>query len=153
MSLKSEAAFTIQQAEERHARAIQRLVLTSGINPTALDWRRFYIAITDDGEFIGCGKVKPHGDGSHELASLAVKKEWRRRGVATALMQALLSQHPQELHLMCQSSLGPLYENFGFEVIDEDEMPTYFRRVSKLASVIESLRKQGKSLLIMRRSV
>jgi hypothetical protein len=32
-----------------------------------------------------------------------------------------------------------------------DEMPTYFRRVSKLAGVLENLSRAGESLLVMKR--
>jgi N-acetylglutamate synthase-like GNAT family acetyltransferase len=143
--------FTVQKAQSKHASEIRRLVLSFGINPTGLDWRRFLVALTSAGGFIGCGQLKPHADGSLELASLAVTPAWRGRGVARALIEALLAPHPGELYLMCQSSLGTLYEKFGFHAIDEKEMPTYFRRVSKLAGVLENLRKSGERLLVMKR--
>ena len=145
------ADFRIQTANEDHAIPIRRLVRSSGINPTSLDWRRFLVAMDADGRLVGCGQIKPHHDGSQELASLAVIPTWRRRGVARAIIEALLAEHQSDLYLMCQSSLGPLYAKFGFEAIDEAQMPTYFRRVSKLAGVLENLRKQGEGLLIMHR--
>lgn len=144
-------AFSIQKAQSTHASQIRELVRTSGINPTGLDWQRFLIAVTPDGAFIGCGQLKPHADGSMELASIAVNLAWRGRGVARSLIEALLAAHPGELYLMCQSSLGPMYEKFGFHAIGEKEMPTYFRRVSKLAEVIVNLRKAGEQLLVMQR--
>ena len=145
------AEFQIQAADKDHAIPIRRLVRSSGINPTSLDWRRFLVALDADGRLIGCGQVKPHRDGSQELASLAVIPALRGRGVARAIIEALLAEHPGDLYLMCQSSLGPLYAKFGFEAIEEAQMPTYFRRVSKLAGVLENLRKQGEGLLIMHR--
>jgi N-acetylglutamate synthase-like GNAT family acetyltransferase len=144
-------AFSIQKAQSQHASQISELVRSSGINPTGLGWQRFLIAVEPDGDFIGCGQLKPHADGSVELASLAVSRAWRGRGVARALVEALLAAHPGELYLMCQSSLGPLYEKFGFHAIGEKEMPTYFRRVSKLAGVIVNLRRAGERLLVMHR--
>lgn len=143
--------FTVQKAQSQHATEIRRLVLSSGINPTGLNWQRFLVALTPEGEFIGCGQLKPHADGTKELASLAVTPAWRRRGVARALIDALLALHPGELYLICQSSLGALYEKFGFHGIGEEVMPTYFRRVSKLAGVLENLRKSGQHLLVMKR--
>jgi len=144
-------AFSIQNAQSQHGSQIRKLVLSSGINPTGLDWQHFLVALTPNGDFIGCGQLKLHADGSTELASLAVTPAWRGRGVARALIEALLASHPCDLYLMCQSSLGPLYEKFGFRAIGQKEMSTYFRRVSKLAGVLENLRKAGEHLLVMRR--
>jgi N-acetylglutamate synthase-like GNAT family acetyltransferase len=142
----------IRPATADQAAAIQQLVRSSGINPTSLDWRRFLIAINDEEALVGCGQIKPHADGSQELASIAVQPNWRGRGVARALIEALLKQQDGDLYLMCQSSLGLLYEKFGFATIGEDQMPTYFRRISKLAGVLAAVRSQGESLVIMRRS-
>lgn len=142
-------SFDIQAATEEYAEAIVRLVRGSGINPTGLDWRRFLIAVDGEGELIGCGQVKAHADGSRELASIAVRADWRRKGVATRLIEELLAANPGRLYLMCQSSLGPMYGAFGFREIDRDAMPKYFRRVSQLSGVLEALRKQGETLLIM----
>ena len=144
-------AFSIQKAQAQHSAQIRELVRSSGINPTGLDWLRFLVAVTPEGDFIGCGQLKPHADGSLELASLAVSSAWRGRGVARAVIEALLAAHPGDLYLMCQSSLGPLYEKFGFHAVGEKQMPTYFRRVSKLAGVIVNLRKAGEKLLVMHR--
>lgn len=145
-------AFSIQSAKAEHASQIQKLVRASGINPTGLDWQRFTVALTPAGEFIGSGQLKPHADGSLELASIAVKPEWRGRGLARAIIHTLLASQTGELYLMCQSSLGSMYAKFGFQAISENEMPTYFRRVSKLAGVLENLRQSGEHLLVMRRS-
>jgi N-acetylglutamate synthase-like GNAT family acetyltransferase len=148
---QSPPAFSIQKAQSQHASQVGKLVRSSGINPTGLDWQRFLIAVTPEGDFIGCGQLKPHADGSVELASLAVNPAWRERGVARALIEALLAAHPGELYLMCQSSLGPMYEKFGFQAIGEKDMPTYFRRVSKLAGVLINLSRAGERLLVMHR--
>ena len=133
----------IQPADETQAGAIQQLVRSSGINPTGLDWRRFLVAVNAKEALIGCGQIKPHADGSKELASIAVQPAWRGQGIARALIEALLAEQSGDLYLMCQSSLGPLYEKFGFTPISEDQMPKYFRRISKLAGVLDNLRSQG----------
>ena len=142
--------YKLHLAEEKDAKAIRALIIKSRINPTGLDWQRFVLAVTDGDEIIGCGQIKPHRDGSLELASIAVTSAWRGNGVARAIIEYLLAAHQGALYLMCQSSLGPLYEKFGFETIQAEQMPKYFRRVSKLAGLADLMRKQGETLLVMR---
>ena len=43
----------------------------AGLNPFSLGWPRFLVA-EDGGRVVGVAQIKPHGDGSRELASLAV---------------------------------------------------------------------------------
>lgn len=143
--------YSLREAAREDQGAIRSLVITGGINPTGLDWERFTVAESDSGEVIGCVQLKPHRDGSLELASLAVREDWRGRGIARTLIEALIEAQEGELYLMCRSGLGPLYEKFGFYALEEEEMPRYFRRVSKLVSIVNTLRKSGETLLIMRR--
>lgn len=143
--------FAIQPAAPQHAAAIQALVRSSGINPTGLAWERFLVALDAAGELIGCVQIKPHRDGSRELASLAVAPQWQSHGVARALVEAILAQYPGTLYLMCQARLGVFYEKFGFSSIPVDEMSTYFRRISKLAGVVLATRAADEQLLVMRR--
>jgi N-acetylglutamate synthase-like GNAT family acetyltransferase len=147
--------FTIRPATSEDSSTIRSLVIKGNINPTGLDWRRFILAVTHNGEIIGCGQIKPHRDGSQELASLAVTEERRGLGVAREILEHLIaSQEASEegpIYLMCRSSLGPLYEKFGFEPVDHPQMPKYFQRISRLSSIIEILRKEGETLLIMKR--
>ncbi|RPI29462.1 MAG: N-acetyltransferase [Chloroflexota bacterium] len=142
------STFTLRPATSADAAPIRALIRDVGINPTGLDWRRFVLAVTTEDEMIGCGQVKPHGDGTRELASIAVKREWRRCGVARAIIERLIADHPGVLYLMCRSSLAPFYEKFGFGVLDEAEMPPYFRRMARLAKVFGRVAKTG--LAVMR---
>ena len=143
--------FTLRPASTTDADAIHWLVRTGRINPTDLDWQRFAVAMSPAGEVIGCVQVKPHRDGSRELASLVVHPDWRGRGVARALIEHLLAVHPGNLYQMCRSVLGPFYEKFGFRIVQPAEMPKYFRRISRLAGILDRLRSEGLSLLVMKR--
>jgi amino-acid N-acetyltransferase len=145
-------AYRIRLAVEGDFPAVRALILKAQINPTGLDWRRFLVAEAE-GEIIATGQLKPHRDGSMELASIAITEEWRGQGIARTLIERLIAGHDGVLYLMCQSSLGSLYEKFGFEAIDEEEMPKYFRRVSKLAGLAEALIQRGETLLVMRRDI
>jgi hypothetical protein len=51
---------------------------------------------------------------------------------------------------MCESSLGPLYEKFGFRGITREEMPRYFQRISQLAGLVTTLARREERLLVMK---
>jgi N-acetylglutamate synthase-like GNAT family acetyltransferase len=141
---------TIRPARETEAAQIRALIHLVGINPMGLDWKRFVVAVNDQDEMIGCGQLKPHGQDVLELASIAVYPEHQGKGVARAIIEDLLRDSPRPLYLMCQSSLGPLYEKFGFRGISYHEMPRYFQRVSKLAGLVTTLAQREERLLIMK---
>jgi N-acetylglutamate synthase-like GNAT family acetyltransferase len=142
------ADFSLRPAIESDKTKITDLIHRSGINPMDLDWRRF-VVVEQGGAFAGCGQLKPHGDDSLELASIAVEKPYRGQGVARLIITHLLAQSPRPLYLTCRSSLGALYEKFGFHAIDADEMPAYFRRISRLAKVLIKFMRPGEHLLVM----
>jgi N-acetylglutamate synthase-like GNAT family acetyltransferase len=141
--------FAIRQAEESDSPAIRDLIHQVQINPMSLDWRRFVVAVTLEDELIGCGQIKSHRDGSNELASIAVRPEWRNQGIARAIICTLLQEHPGKLYLTCRSSLGQFYEKFGFHSIPEEEMPHYFRNIRRLFMALTKIRQLGDELLVM----
>lgn len=143
--------YKLRPAVKEDDAAIRALVKEGRINPTGLKWPRFVVAVDSVGEVVGCGQVKSHRDGSIELASLVVTAEWRGQGVARAIIEYLVSEHHENMYLMCRSSLGDFYERFDFRALQEPEMPPYFQRISRLASLAEFLRKDGETLLVMKR--
>jgi amino-acid N-acetyltransferase len=145
--------FIIRPAEAADFPAIRKIIFQVRINPTGLNWKRFFVATSPAGQIVGCGQIKPHPDGSQELASIAVVPEWRGQGIARALITVLLDQHPQELYLTCRSSLGVFYERFGFHKIEQEDMPPYFRNIDRLAGWVRRLEKKGETLLVMRRDL
>ncbi len=125
--------FKIRRAKVIDQAAIRSLIRTVGINPLGLDWRRFFVAMDQNDEVIGCGQIKVHRDGSRELASIAVHENWRGLGIAARIIECLLQEGNGTLWLMCRSEMVPFYERFGFnEVIHESDLPPYFQRVTKL---------------------
>lgn len=143
-------AYTLRSARETDFASIKELIHVGGINPMGLDWKRFIVAVDPQGQVIGCGQIKPHGQEILELASIAVDPESRGRGVARRIIEQLLFDSPRPLYLMCRSTLGSLYGRFGFRPVGDDEMPRYFQRISKLAGMVASLTRKGESLLIMK---
>lgn len=140
----------IRPARETESAQIRDLIYSVGINPTGLDWKRFVVAVNDRDEMIGCGQLKPHGQDVLELASIAVYPEHQGKGIARAIIEHLLKDSPRPLYLMCESSLGALYEKFGFRAISYEEMPRYFQRISKLAGLVTTLARREERLLVMK---
>ena len=144
------ADYTVRPALESESAQIKDLINLVGINPTGLDWERFLVAVNERGQVIACGQVKPHGGDIRELASIAVLPEHRGQGIARAVIEMLLRENPRPLFLMCMSHNGPMYEKFGFQVIADEKMPRYFRRIKKLFDVADVFRKSEESLLVMK---
>ena len=141
---------TIRPAREAEESQIRALIHLVGINPMGLDWKRFILAVNDRDQMIGCGQLKPHGQGILELASIAVYPEHQGQGVARAIIEHLLKDSPRPLYLMCQFSLGTFYEKFGFRPIPYEEMPRYFQRISKLVGLATTFARREERVLIMK---
>jgi N-acetylglutamate synthase-like GNAT family acetyltransferase len=118
--------------------AITAIVRAARINRSNLDWQRFLVARWGQ-DIIGVGQVKPHGDGSRELASIAVIPEWQGQGVGSAIIRALLARESGVLYLMCALPTQRYYERFGFQRIERRDMPPYFRRLDWFARIITRL--------------
>ena len=143
--------FIIRPATKKESPEIRALIHEVRINPTGLDWRRFLVAVTSDNALLGCGQIKPHFDGSRELASIAVKEHVRGQGVARAIIQELLIRvTTRPLYLMCRARLEPLYFKFGFRAIDQDEMPGYFQRISRAERIFNLKAQPENRLMVMR---
>lgn len=141
--------FHLRKATKADARRIRRLIWRVRINPTHLDWRRFMIVESSRGEFAGCAQVKPHPDGTRELASLAVVPRFRKTGAARLLIEHFLGIARRPLYLMCRPQLGPFYERFGFRAVDSSRLPRYFRRIRAFSTAVGRIvREEGP--LIMR---
>jgi len=145
-------SFTLRQAEEAEFPVIQSMIRTAGINPMGLAWERFIVAAEAEDQIIGCGQIKPHSDGTCELASIVVIPTWQGRGVARAIIEYLLAQHSGELYLTCREGLGRLYEKFGFVRLKDKELPPYFRRIRKIFKGIRRLGLVHEDLLVMKRA-
>lgn len=115
----------------------------------ALDWRRFLVVVDEQDRVIGCGQVKPHADGSSELASLAVVPEWQHQGIGRSIVERLLVEYPLPLYLTCRASLQTYYEKFGFQVVSPTAMPSYFRRIWSIFNAVGRVFHFDEALLVM----
>jgi N-acetylglutamate synthase-like GNAT family acetyltransferase len=140
---------TIRPATENDQPAIRRLIAEVRLPRMNLQWPNFVVA-EDDREMVGMGQVKSHGDGSRELASIAVVPKLQSEGIGTAVIEALLAREAGVvLHLSCRRELEGYYERFGFRRVEPAAYPPYFRRTTGLVNRITPL--FGIHLIVMRR--
>jgi predicted GNAT family N-acyltransferase len=94
--------------------------------PEALEWddadeRSYHVLATSAaGEAIGTGRLKLDG----QIGRMAVMREWRRRGVGTAILNALLAlahkQGCRVVRLHAQTHAIPFYEKQGFVAVGSE---------------------------------
>ena len=126
------------------------MIRRAGINPLGLHWRRF-VVVEANGEVIACGQVRVHGDGTRELASLAVADGWQGKRLARAIIEHLQRQAGPPLWLTCREGLVPLYRRFGFgQVTASGELSPYFRRLIRVARVLFKIMRRQEGLAVMR---
>ena len=139
---------TLRDATAEDQPTIRRIVRAANINPTGLDWPRFILA-EDGGAVVGVGQIKPHRDGTHELASIAVIPARQGQGVGSAIIEELIRREKGTLHLTCRSRLKGFYERFGFKRLEERDYPPYFAR--RMPMINAFLRPFGIRIIVMRR--
>jgi len=126
---------TLRDATASDSATIRRIVRAARINPSGLDWPRFIVA--EDGAIIvGVGQVKPHRDGTRELASMAVLPARQGQGIGTAIIEELLRRENGTLHLTCRSRLQGYYERFGFRRLEPRDYPPYFARMLPILNTV-----------------
>lgn len=128
-------AVTLRRARKTDAAAIRGIIWRARLNPMSLRWQRFLVADAG-GRIVGTGQIKPHGDGSRELASIAVVPEFQRRGIAHQIITALLAGETGVLYLTCEDRMEGFYTRYGFRRIGRDEWTPYFRRLMRFAAVL-----------------
>jgi N-acetylglutamate synthase-like GNAT family acetyltransferase len=146
------SGFKLRPACEEDFVSIRKLIQQVGINPMGLHWEHFILAVDGEDRMIGCGQIKLHGDGSRELASIAVIKTWREKGVASEIIRHLMADQSGRLYLTCRTSLGSFYRRFGFREAAPIELTPYFRRIRRLVRLFKGLHLMpSEGLLIMLR--
>jgi len=140
---------TIRKAEKKDASAIRALIRNVQINPFGLDWRHFLVAVDAQERVIATGQIKPHRDGTRELASIATHPDFRGRGLASAIITCLLKENPPPLYLKCAERMGPFYTRFHFRSLVLDEMPADYARSVRLLDGLRRTVAPGISRLLV----
>lgn len=105
-------SISIRTAREGDTTTIKRMIRAARLDPTSLNWPHFLIA-EHEGSIVGIGQVKPYR-GGRELGSLVVLPRYRKRGVGSAIVRALIKREQGELFLLCAERLESYYTQFGF---------------------------------------
>ena len=140
---------SLRPATRADAWPIRKLIWRVGINPTGLDWRRFVVLVDERSRLLACIQIKPHGDGSRELASLAVEPACRGQGFARQLIEHMLARSSPPLFLTCARHNRPLYEHFNFRVLEPAEMPPELLRLYRLVNSYTRLLHRPDAMLVM----
>lgn len=128
----------IRAARREEQRTIRTIVRRARLYPLDLRWQHFWVA-EENGEIVGVGQVRPHDDGSRELASIAVLPSHGGRGIGGRLVRALLAQEPGPLYLMCAQEMEPFYTRFGFQRIATGDAPPSLRWKVRIGEVFSAL--------------
>jgi len=124
--------------------------LLSAVFFSGVDWRKFVVAVSDDGALIGCCQVKLHKGGIREISTIAVDKAWRGKGIPTTGGEFMLANFPRPLWGTCLSRLVPLYQKLGaVEVVDPERMPPYLRRRQRWFNAFLRLARRKQYLAVM----
>ena len=115
------ATWQVRKARPEDLSAIKHLVASVGGDLEDLEAEQFVVALDGEQRVIGCGRLKPY-PGFSELASIAVKDEWRASGVGRAVVTQLLTSHQGPVYLICEDDVVDFFRRFGFDLIPMSEM-------------------------------
>lgn len=139
-------ATSIRGALETDQAAIESLVRSAAVNPRDIRWSRFLVA--EEGNLlVGIQQVRTHKGGTREVATRMVHPEFRRRGIGTGLLRALLVRERGPLYLQCGEQWAPYYERFGFRRVKPSELPADLLKEHRIGRIFVALR----SLAVRRR--
>ncbi len=147
-------AIVFRQAVEQGQQAIRALVHGERLNPTGIKWPNFLVAAIGD-RIVGAAQIRKHSDGSRELGSLVVAKERRGQGIASRMIDALLSEDHEPIWLITPESLAKVYARWNFEQIEPSAAPVKVRfnyRMGNLARILSFvMRRPMRRLVILER--
>jgi len=147
-------------ADDQHT--IRRFINTARLNPMHLDWPNFIVAeeiglSIGDVQIVGMGQIKPHPDGSRELASIAVLSTHQRLGLAALIIQTLLAHENGAVYLYCGDTMPAYYTRFSFVEVSASALPASIRRWFRLwrtaIALLTLLPGERHSLHAMRRNL
>lgn len=104
--------------------AKQEMMLSRALSELYESVRNFYVC-EDNGEVIGCCSLQVSWQDMAEVLALAVKPEYREKGIGTKLLEACLSD-ATELGVTTVFTLTyavHFFEKNGFSIVDKQTLP------------------------------
>lgn len=135
MEIGERGTVWLRQATAADQAAITALIRAARLNPLSLDWQRFVVA-DEGGQVVGAGQVKLHGDGTREMASIAVAPDRQGAGIGSAIVATIIALEPSPLYLYCAEYNEGYYVRFGFRALAPAEMPRSLRRIHVFANTL-----------------
>lgn len=142
-------AVYIRQAERREGRPIKRMVLRNRLNPQKLHWYRFSVACDREGRIVGIGQLKHYRSGLVELASIAVERKSRKRGIATMIINYLIQKTTADIWLTCRSTMTDFYTRYGFREVRTSDFPREYRPIRYISAVLRMFGSDHVSLMVL----
>jgi len=109
----------VRPATPRDAPAVRGLLLAEGLEHEFTP--KEFVVCEADGHIVGCARAKSLPEGGTELASVAVARTHRGRGLARSLVQMVLlgARHP----VFALTLVPEMLTRGGFEPIPVDDLP------------------------------
>src|SRR5690348_17230031 len=114
----------IRSATERDQPQILSLARGERIKPTGLQWPKFIVA-DEGGKIVGAVQLRRHPDGSKELGSLVVAREFRGRGVAARMIDQRLANTVGRVFVITAAAHADYYRRWGFRRIGPKQASTF----------------------------
>jgi ribosomal protein S18 acetylase RimI-like enzyme len=174
MIVSSSLAWQFRSATNEDVAFARKTMMQQAMNPLSISKERLLVAYDDDDEqasksngcnlLLGFGQIRPLDDSYSELASLYVLPNQRGKGIGGALIQELLSRHDDDkginksnnsersVVLLTLRPTTPLYEKYGFEIVENiSEMPMSLQLEYKAGSIVSAF--LGNDLVCMKRMI
>jgi N-acetylglutamate synthase-like GNAT family acetyltransferase len=135
--------------------AIRAMIRAARLNPMHLVWTNFVVAeeiapagdtapgcarqVNSAGRVVGVAQIKPHRDGSRELASVAVLPSHQGQGIGARMIEVLLAREASNVYLYCGDIMPAYYRRFGFVEVAASELPVAIRRWFRLGRAAVAL--------------
>jgi N-acetylglutamate synthase-like GNAT family acetyltransferase len=129
----------IRRATAADQAPITALVRGARLNARGLDWPGFAVAVDDTGTLVGVAQVRPHPDGSRELASLVVAPGLRGHGVATRLVDRLLADEAGIVYAVVDRPYAAHFARWGFRPAEARALPRDVRRTLRVGRVVTAV--------------
>lgn len=86
-----------------------------------------FAVATQDRRVLACGRLKRHGDGALELASVATERDQQGQGLASVLVRRLLARAPAGEPVYALALAPGFFARHGFREVPRESLPPSVR--------------------------